>query len=99
MKTIIETKTSTIGAVPSGSTVVLFAAIVAGIPTAAQIDAARNTFGASLELVGATATTAYLMQFEPAEISDGETLVATAQTSLVKISPDPVSIDDEILEA
>ena len=99
MKTTIETKTSTIGAIPGGSTVVLFSAIVDGVPTTAQIDAARNTFGASLELVGATATTAFLMQFEPTEISDGETLVATAQTSLVKISPDPVPVDDEILEA
>ena len=98
METTIETKTSTIGRIPNGSTVVLFAAIIDGVPTAAQIDAARNTFGASLELVGATATTAYLMQFEPVEVGDGETLVATSQTSLVKISPDPVLVDEEILE-
>jgi hypothetical protein len=99
MKTTLETKTSTIGAIPSGSTVVLFAAVVDGVPTAAQIDAARNTFGASLELVGATATTAYLMQFEPVEVGDGEKLVATATTSLAKISPELEPVDEELLGA
>ena len=99
MKTIIETKTSTIGAVPSGSTVVLFAAVVDGMPTAAQIDAARNTFGASLELVGATATSAFLMQFDPVEVGAEESLVATAKTSLVKISPEPHPADETVLEA
>lgn len=98
MKTVLETKTSTIGAIPGGSTVVLFAAIVDGVPTAAQIDAARNTFGASLELVGATATTAYLMQFEPVEVGDGEKLVATATTELTKISPELEPADEETLE-
>ena len=98
MKTILETKTAVIGAIPANSSVVLFSAVIDGTPTAAQIDAARNTLGASLELVGTTSTSAHLVKFEPVSITDKESLVATTQTVLVKNSPDAALETEEFPE-
>ncbi len=68
MKTSLETKTAVVAAVPANSTLVLFAAVVAGNPTAAQIETARYSVAANLENVGATATSAYLTRFEPVSV-------------------------------
>jgi hypothetical protein len=90
MQTIIESKTAVVGAVPAGSAIVFFSAVVDKVPSAAQIEAARNTLEASLELVGATSTTAYLTKFAPAEADKeaGEKLLVKIDASLTKTAPD-----------
>ena len=91
MKTPLETKTSAVAAVPANSTLVLFAAVVAGNPTAAQIEMARYSVAANLENVGATATSAYLTRFEPVELNvdADESLLLTVDATLSKVAPDP----------
>ncbi len=92
MKTTLETKTAAVAAVPANSTLVLFAAVVAGNPTAAQIETARYSVAANLENVGATATSAYLTRFEPVELNvdADESLLLTVAATLAKVAPDPL---------
>ncbi len=97
MKTTLETKTAAVAAVPANSTLVLFAAVVAGNPTAAQIETARYSVAANLENVGATATSAYLTRFEPVELNvdADESLLLTVDATLSKVAPDPLPDVDE----
>ena len=92
MKTPLETKTAAVAAVPANSTLVLFAAVVAGNPTAVQIETARYSVAANLENVGATATSAYLTRFEPVELNvdADESLLLTVDATLAKVAPDPL---------
>ena len=92
MKTPLETKTAAVAAVPANSTLVLFAAVVAGNPTAAQIETARYSVAANLENVGATATSAYLARFEPVavDVDADESLLLTVDATLSKVAPDPI---------
>ena len=92
MKTLLETKTAAVAAVPANSTVILFAAVVDGSPTAAQVETARYTLAANLENVGATATSAYLTRFEPVEVNvdADEGLLLTVDATLSKVGPDPI---------
>lgn len=90
MKTQIETKNAVVAAVPANSNVILFAAVVDGNPTAAQVELARYTLAANLENVGATATSAYLTRFEPVEVDaeSGEGLLLTVDATLSKVAPE-----------
>lgn len=97
MKEIIETKNTVVSAVPANSTLVLFAAVVDGNPTAAQIETARYSVAANLENVGATATSAYLTRFEPISLRHNEALLLDVESSLIKFSPDVV--ESETAEA
>ena len=92
MKTPLETKTAAVAAVPANSTLVLFAAVVDGNPTAAQIETARYSVAANLENVGATATSAYLTRFEPVavDVDADEGLLLTVDATLAKVGPDPL---------
>lgn len=92
MKTPLETKTAAVAAIPANSTLVLFAAVVAGKPTAAQIETARYSVAANLENVGATATSAYLARFEPVavDVDADEGLLLTVDATLAKVAPDPI---------
>ena len=92
MKEILETKTAAVAAVPANSTLVLFAAVVAGNPTAAQIETARYSVAANLENVGATATSAYLARFEPVsvDVDADESLLLPVDATLAKVGPDPL---------
>lgn len=92
MKELLETKTAAIAAVPANSTLVLFAAVVAGNPTAAQIETARYSVEANLENVGATATSAYLTRFKPVELNvdADESLLLTVAATLEKVAPGPL---------
>lgn len=92
MKELLETKTAAVAAVPANSTLVLFAAVIAGNPTAAQIETARYSVAANLENVGATATSAYLTRFEPVELNldADEGLLLEVGASLSKVAPDPL---------
>ena len=92
MKETLETKTAAVAAVPANSTLVLFAAVVAGNPTAAQIETARYSVAANLENVGATATSAYLARFEPVsvDVDADESLLLTVDATLAKVGPDPL---------
>ena len=97
MKTVLETKTAAVASVPANSTLVLFAAVVAGNPTAAQIETARYSVAANLENVGATATSAYLARFEPVavDVDADEGLLLTVDATLAKLAPDPLPEIDE----
>lgn len=90
MKTALETKTAVVAEIPANSTLVLFAAVVAGNPTAAQIETARYSVAANLENVGATATSSYLTRFEPVEldVDADESLLLTVDATLSKVAPD-----------
>ena len=92
MKTPLETKTAAVAAIPANSTLVIFAAVVAGTPTAAQIETARYSVAANLENVGATATSAYLTRFEPVavDVDADESLLLTVDATLAKVGPDPL---------
>ena len=92
MEKLLETKTAAVAAIPANSTLVLFAAVVAGNPTAAQIETARYSVAANLENVGATATSAYLTRFEPVELNldADEGLLLEVGASLSKVAPDPL---------
>ena len=92
MKTVLETKNAAVAAVPANSTLVLFAAVVDGNPTAAQIETARYSVEANLENVGATATSAYLTRFKPVELNvdADESLLLTVAATLAKVAPDPL---------
>ena len=92
MKTPLETKTAAVAAIPANSTLVIFAAVVDGTPTAAQIETARYSVAANLENVGATATSAYLTRFEPVavDVNADESLLLTVDATLSKVGPDPL---------
>ena len=92
MKTPLETKTAAVAAIPANSTLVIFAAVVAGNPTAAQIETARYSVAANLENVGATATSAYLTRFEPVvfAVDADDSLLLTVDATLSKVGPDPL---------
>ena len=90
MKTTLETKNAAVAAISANSTLVLFAAVVDGNPTAAQIETARYTLAANLENVGATATSAYLTRFEPVAVDVDESLLLTVDATLSKVAPDPL---------
>jgi hypothetical protein len=102
MEKVIETKTAAVAAVPANSTLVLFAAVVDGTPTAAQIETARYSVAANLENVGAVATSAYLTRFEPVELNvdADESLLLTVDATLSKVAPDPLPevLDETPLE-
>lgn len=90
MKTTLETKNAAVAAISANSTLVLFAAVVDGNPTAAQIETARYSVAANLENVGATATSAYLTRFEPVAVDVDESLLLTVDATLSKVAPDPL---------
>ena len=91
MKEVLEKKKSAIAEVPANSTLVLFAAVVDGTPTEAQIEMARHTVAANLENVGATATSAYLTRFDPVSLAPNEALLINVESSLIKFSSDVVA--------
>lgn len=88
MKEVLEKKLSAIAEVAPNSTLVLFAAVVDGNPTAAQVETARYSVAANLENVGATATSAYLTRFDPVSLGDNEALLLNIESSLIKFSSD-----------
>ena len=102
MKTPLETKTAAVAAIPADSTLVLFAAVVDGNPTAAQIETARYSVAANLENVGATATSAYLTRFNPVavDVDADESLLLTVDATLSKVAPDPLpdAVEPETLD-
>ena len=89
MEKIVETKTTSIAKVPSGATVVIYAAVVEGDPTEAQIETGRNALTATLEIVGATNTSSYLLRHNKVELAPDESLLLTVDSTYSKISPDP----------
>ncbi len=90
METILETKTAAVAKVPSGATVVLYGAVVEGNPTEAQIETGRNALTATLEIVGATNTSSYLLRHKKVELAADESLLLTVDSTYSKISPDPL---------
>lgn len=90
METSLETKTAAVAKVPSGATAVLYAAIVEGDPTEAQIETGRNALTATLEIVGAVNTSSYLTRFPAVELANDETLRVDVDATLSKVAPDPL---------
>lgn len=90
MKEIIETKNAVVAKVPSGATVVLYGAVIEGDPTEAQIETGRNALTATLEIVGATNVSSYLLRHKKVEVTADETLLLTVDSTYSKISPDPL---------
>ena len=90
MKTPVETKTVAVAKVPSGATAVLYAAIVEGNPTEAQIETGRNALTATLEVVGATNTSSYLTRFPAVKLANDETLRLDVDATFSKVAPDPL---------
>ncbi|MBQ7813058.1 MAG: hypothetical protein IJX36_06805 [Thermoguttaceae bacterium] len=90
MEKILETKTAVVAKVPSGATAVLYAAIVEGDPTEAQIETGRNALTATLEIVGATNASSYLLRHKKVELAADESLLLTVDSTYSKISPDPL---------
>ncbi len=90
MKELLETKTVAVAKVPSGATVVLYAAVVEGDPTEAQIETGRNALTATLEIVGAVNTSSYLTRFPAVELANDETLRVDVDAALSKVAPDPL---------
>lgn len=90
MKTVLETKTAAVAKVPSGATVVLYGAVVDGVPTEAQIETGRNALAATLEIVGATNASSYLLRHKKVGLAADEALLLTVDSTYSKISPDPL---------
>ena len=90
MKEIIETKNAVVAKVPSGATVVLYGAVVEGDPTEAQIETGRNALAATLEIVGATNVSSYLLRHKKVELDADESLLLSVDSTYSKISPDPL---------
>ena len=90
METILETKTAAVAKVPSGATVVLYGAVVEGDPTEARIETGRNALAATLEIVGATNASSYLLRHKKVELAADEALLLTVDSTYSKISPDPL---------
>lgn len=91
MKELLETKTAAVAKVSNGATVVLYAAFVEGDPTEAQIETGRNALAATLEIVGATNTSSYLLRHKKVELAADESLLLTVDSTYSKISPDSAS--------
>lgn len=89
MKEIIETKNAVVAKVSSGATVVLYGAVVEGNPTEAQIETGRNAIAATLEIVGATNASSYLLRHKKVDLAAGESLLLTVDSTYSKILPDP----------
>ena len=90
MKETLETKTAAVAKVPSGATIVLYGAVVEGDPTEAQIETGRNALAATLEIVGATNASSYLLRHKKVELAADEALLLTVDSTYSKISPDPL---------
>lgn len=90
MESVIETKTAVVAKIASGATVVLYAAIVDGAPTEAQIETGRNALAATLEIVGATNVSSYLLRHKKVELDVDESLLLSVDSTYSKISPDPL---------
>ena len=90
MENALETKTVAVAKVPSGATAVLYAAIVEGNPTEAQIETGRNALTATLEVVGATNTSSYLTRFPAVKLANDETLRLDVDATFSKVAPDPL---------
>ena len=89
MKELLETKTAAVAKVPSGATIILYGAVVEGDPTEAQIETGRNALTATLEIVGATNTSSYLLRHNKVELASDESLLLTVDSTYSKISLDP----------
>lgn len=89
MKELLETKTAAVAKVPSGATIILYGAVVEGDPTEAQIETGRNALTATLEIVGATNTSSYLLRHKKVELAADESLLLTVDSTYSKISLDP----------
>ena len=100
MKELLETKTVAVAKVPSGATVVLYGAIVEGDPTEAQIETGRNALTATLEIVGATNASSYLLRHKKVEVAADESLLLSVDSTYSKISPDPLpdAVEPETLD-
>ena len=100
MKEIVETKNAVVAKVPSDATVVLYGAVVEGNPTEAQIETGRNALAATLEIVGATNASSYLLRHKKVSLATGESLVLTVDSTYSKILPDPLPeiVDPETLD-
>lgn len=90
METVIETKNAVIAKMPNGATALLYIAFVEGDPTEAQIETGRNALTATLEIVGATNSSSYLLRHKNIELSADESLLLTVDSTYSKISPDPL---------
>ena len=90
MEITLETKNAVVAKVPSGATVVLYGAVVEGDPTEAQIETGRNALTATLEIVGATNASSYLLRHKKVELAADESLLLTVDSTYSKISPDPL---------
>jgi hypothetical protein len=88
MEKVIETKTAVVAKSSSGSTVVLFVAVVDGEPSEAQIETGRNALAATLEIVGAANTSSYLLRHKKVNLAADESLLLTVDSTYSKISPD-----------
>ncbi|MBQ2790944.1 MAG: hypothetical protein IJE97_15005 [Thermoguttaceae bacterium] len=100
MEKILETKTVAVAKVPSGATVVLYVALVDGVPTEAQIETGRNALTATLEIVGATNASSYLTRFPAVKLANDETLRLDVDVTLAKVAPDPLpdAVEPETLD-
>ena len=90
METIVETKTAVVAKVPSGATVVIYAAVIEGDPTEAQIETGRHALTATLEIVGATNASSYLLRHKEVDLAADESLLLTVDSTYSKISPGPL---------
>jgi hypothetical protein len=90
MKTVIETKNAVIAKTPNGATALLYIAFVEGDPTEAQIETGRNALTATLEIVGATNASSYLLRHKNVELAADESLLLTVDSTYSKISPDVI---------
>ena len=90
VETLVEMKTAAVTKVPSGATAVLYVAIVEGDPTEAQIETGRNALTATLEIVGATNASSYLLRHKKVEVAADETLRLDVDATLSKVAPDPL---------
>ena len=86
MEIVVETKKAVVSKVSNGATIVVYVAMVDGDPTEAQIETGRNALAATLEIVGATATSAYLMRFAPVDIKESDALLFDVDATLKKKS-------------
>ncbi len=96
MERILETKTVAVAKVPSGATVVLYVALVDGVPTEAQIETGRNALTATLEIVGATNASSYLTRFPAVKLANDETPSTESALSeeVAADGSDKTSLDD-----
>ena len=90
MKERLETKNAVVAKVPSGATVVLYAAVVEGDPTEAQIETGRNALAATLEIVGAANVSSFLLRHKKFELDADESLLLSVDSTFLKNSPDPL---------